>query len=231
MHFSIIVYPGTNCDHDCQHVLSDVFNQETQFVWYQEKDLPKTDCIVLPGGFSYGDYLRTGAIARFSPIMEKIMKFAEDGGMVLGICNGFQILLEAGMLPGAMLRNSHLRFVCKDVQLRTENAETLFTNELENGQVITLPIAHNEGNYFASKEVLKELEKNKQIVFRYCSPTGEITEKANPNGSLSNIAGIVNRKGNVFGLMPHPERCAEKVLGNQDGRYIFESMINYLNHN
>ncbi|MFC1852556.1 phosphoribosylformylglycinamidine synthase subunit PurQ [candidate division CSSED10-310 bacterium] len=225
MRFTIIVFPGTNCDHDCHYVLAQVFQQEVRYVWHQEEELGITDCVILPGGFSYGDYLRTGSIARFSPIMAAVMRFASEGGFVLGICNGFQILLEAGLLPGAMLRNKSLRFICRDVFLRTENNTTVFTNALKPRQIVTIPIAHMEGNYFASPEVLSDLQKNEQIIFRYCSAEGDIQTESNPNGSLDNIAGIINAEGNVFGLMPHPERCSEMLLGNNDGQYIFNSII------
>jgi phosphoribosylformylglycinamidine synthase subunit PurQ / glutaminase len=225
MRFAIIVFPGTNCDHDCGHALGDVLGQSARYVWHQDRELGPTDCVVLPGGFSYGDYLRSGAIARFSPIMDAVIRFARDGGLVLGICNGFQVLLEAGLLPGAMLRNRSLRFICRDVHLRTENNLTVFTRLLTPQQVITIPIAHMEGNYFADPEVLAELESHRQILFRYCDRDGSLTEEANPNGSLSHIAGIINREGNVFGFMPHPERCSESLLGNTDGRLIFESII------
>ena len=193
-----------------------------------DHNLQNVDCVVLPGGFSYCDYLRSGAIARFSPIMAEVKKFAEAGGLVLGICNGFQILLEAGLLPGAMLRNKNLKFLCQHVYIRIENAKTAFSNAGKKGQVLKIPIAHFDGNYYAEPELLAELEKNKQIVFRYCDEKGRVTEEANVNGSVHNIAGIVNREGNVLGMMPHPERASEKILGSEDGRVIFQSMINYL---
>jgi phosphoribosylformylglycinamidine synthase len=202
--------------------------QETVFLWHKDHNLQNVDCVVLPGGFSYGDYLRSGAIARFSPIMSEIKKFAASGGLVLGICNGFQILLEAGLLPGAMLRNKNLKFLCQHVYIRIENAKTAFSNAGKKGQVLKIPIAHFDGNYYAEPELLAELEKNKQIVFRYCDEKGRVTEEANVNGSVHNIAGIVNREGNVLGMMPHPERASEKILGSEDGRVIFQSMINYL---
>jgi len=225
MHFSVLVFPGTNCDHDCHFVLSKVFNQKVHYVWHQEKSLGVTDCVVVPGGFSYGDYLRSGAIARFSPIMDAVQNFAERGGLVLGICNGFQILLEAGLLPGAMLRNQGLRFICKDVFLRTENNQTLFTRSLSQGQILTIPIAHMDGNYFAEPDALEEMKSNSQVVFRYCDRDGSLSAEANPNGSIDSIAGIINKRGNVFSLMPHPERCCESSLGSTDGRFIFESII------
>ncbi|MBN2385177.1 phosphoribosylformylglycinamidine synthase subunit PurQ [bacterium] len=225
MHFTVIVFPGTNCDHDCYYVLSQVFHQQVNYVWHNDRTLGQTDCVIVPGGFSYGDYLRSGAIARFSPIMEAVQDFAEKGGLVLGICNGFQILLEAGLLPGAMLRNRTLRFICKDVHLRTENNQTIFTRALTEGQVITVPIAHMDGNYFAEPDVLTDMKQHNQIIFRYCDLQGNVTEEANPNGSIEHIAGIINKRGNIFSLMPHPERCCENVLGNSDGRFIFESIL------
>jgi phosphoribosylformylglycinamidine synthase len=227
--FGVVVFPGSNCDHDCYHVIKHVIGQEARFIWHKEERLPgELRVVVLPGGFSYGDYLRTGAIARFSPVMKAVEGFAKEGGLVMGICNGFQILLEAGLLPGAMLRNRGLKFVCKDVFLRVENPETPFTNALEKGSVIRVPIAHAEGNYFIDPGGLDSLVKNRQVVFRYCGREGNITDEANPNGSLSNIAGIINKEGNVLGMMPHPERCAEASLGNEDGRRVFESILSYL---
>ncbi|HEK84963.1 MAG: phosphoribosylformylglycinamidine synthase subunit PurQ [Candidatus Saccharicenans sp.] len=228
MKFGVVVFPGSNCDYDTFHALQNVMGQETVFLWHKDHDLQRVDGVVLPGGFSYGDYLRSGAIARFSPIMAEVKKFAEAGGLVLGICNGFQILLEAGLLPGAMLRNKNLKFLCQHVHIRVENQKTAFTNAARKGQVLRIPIAHFDGNYYADPELLAELEKNKQIVFRYCNEKGQVTEGANVNGSVSNIAGIINREGNVLGLMPHPERASEKILGSEDGRVIFQSMINYL---
>ncbi len=226
MKFGVVVFPGSNCDHDCYHVLKHVFNRDTEFLWHKDTvSLKGYDCIVLPGGFSYGDYLRCGAIAKFSPIIKKIKNFAESGGLVLGICNGFQILLETGLLPGALMHNKTLRFICKDVYLRVENSRTPFTRKTENGKVLKIPIAHAEGNYYADKETLKSLEDNGQIIFRYSTEGGEITEDANPNGSVNNIAGIVNKKKNVLGLMPHPERGSEAVLGSTDGSLIFESIL------
>ncbi len=201
--------------------------QPVQFIWHQEERIdPAFKVLILPGGFSYGDYLRAGAIARFSPVMKAVKDFAEKGGLVIGICNGFQILLEAGLLPGAMLRNRGLKFICRDVYLRVENNRTPFTSECREGQVLKIPIAHGEGNYFAPPEVIKSLKDNNQIVFRYCSPDGSISDEVNPNGSIENIAGIINRDGNVLGMMPHPERAAEDILGSTDGLYIFRSLIN-----
>ncbi len=228
MNIGIIVFPGSNCDRDCAHVVSEVMGQSAHLIWHQEPAFQGMDAIVLPGGFSYGDYLRTGSIARFSPIMEAVFEFVNQGGLVLGICNGFQILLEAGLLPGAMLRNKDLSFICKDTYLRVENADTPFTNSCAAGQVLTLPIAHAEGNYYTDPVTLSALQANAQIVFRYCDKEGNATTSSNPNGSLDNIAGIRNAKGNVLGLMPHPERCAEAIFSNQDGRRIFESMLTSL---
>jgi phosphoribosylformylglycinamidine synthase I len=225
MRFGIVVFPGTNCDRDCWHVVKAVLNCDVDFVWHEERDVSRFDCIILPGGFSYGDYLRVGAIARFSPVMESVRDFAEKGGLVIGICNGFQILVEAGLLPGALVRNKTIHFICKFVNLRVENANTPFTNRCEVGQVLRIPIAHNDGRYFCDKETLRRLERNGQIVFRYCTPDGEVTEEANPNGSVGNIAGIVNEKGNVLGMMPHPERASERLLGSEDGLFIWRSIL------
>lgn len=228
MNFGIVVFPGSNCDHDCAHVLRDVVGQTVTEVWHKETSLAGLDAVILPGGFSYGDYLRTGAIARFSPVMGAVKEFAEGGGLVLGVCNGFQILLEAGLLPGAMLRNQSLSFICRDVYVRVENVATPFTNRCESGQVLKIPIAHADGNYYADEVMRSQLKANAQIVFRYCAPDGQVTEEANPNGSLDNIAGIINARGNVLGMMPHPERCAEEVLGNDAGRLLFLSMLDAL---
>ena len=228
MNIGVIVFPGSNCDHDCEHVFADVLGQSVQKVWHKETSLTGLDAIILPGGFSYGDYLRAGAIARFSPVMSAIRQFAEAGGMILGICNGFQILLEAGLLPGAMLRNRSLAFVCRDTSVRVENAATVFTGRCESGQVLKLPIAHADGNYYTDPVTLSALQANAQIVFRYCTPDGKVISDANPNGSLDNIAGIKNPAGNILGMMPHPERSAEEVLGNDDGRLIFLSMLDVL---
>lgn len=228
MNIGIIVFPGSNCDRDCAYVLSEVMGQTAHFIWHQERSLKGMDAIILPGGFSYGDYLRTGAIARFSPIMDAVVEFAGRGGMVLGICNGFQMLLELGILPGAMLRNRDLSFICEDRYLRVENANTPFTNHCGSGQILKLPIAHAEGNYYTNPVALSALQANAQIVFRYCDREGNVTSQANPNGSLDNIAGIRNAAGNVLGLMPHPERGAEHLLNNEDGIYIFRSMISAL---
>jgi phosphoribosylformylglycinamidine synthase subunit PurQ / glutaminase len=223
--FGIVVFPGSNCDHDAYHVAKHVVGQDARFIWHKDRDLSGLDCVVLPGGFSYGDYLRSGAIARFSPVMEEVVAFANRGGKVLGICNGFQILLEAGLLPGAMRRNDSLKFVCKDVYLRTETADTPFTKGIAKGEVLRIPVAHAEGNYFLDDEGLQRLEGNGQVVFRYVEADGRVTPRANPNGARNNIAGIVNEKRNVLGMMPHPERLSEGVLGGEDGRRIFESLV------
>ena len=228
MNIGIIVFPGSNCDRDCAHVVSKVMGQSAHLIWHQETSLENIDAIILPGGFSYGDYLRTGSIARFSPIMESVIEFANLGGLILGICNGFQILLETGLLPGGMLRNTGLSFICENVYVRIENANTPFTNTCEPGQVIKLPIAHAEGNYYTDPVTLSALQANAQIVLRYCDKDGRVIAPANPNGSIDNIAGIRNAQGNVLGLMPHPERCAEAILDNQDGRLIFQAMVTSL---
>lgn len=225
MKTAVIVFPGSNCDSDCWHVLRDVIKTEVEYVWHKETSLPQVDLVVLPGGFSYGDYLRTGAIARFSPVMRAVQKHAEASKPVIGICNGFQVLLEAGLLPGAMLRNRSLRFVCKFVSLRTENPKTIFTNRLKKGEVLSIPIAHGEGNYFCDEKTLEELEGENRILFRYSSEDGKIGDEFNPNGSLSHIAGIMNKQGNVLGMMPHPERASESILGSADGRKIWESIL------
>ena len=222
MKTGILVFPGSNCDMDCYHVIKDVLGQKTEYIWHGDKKLDHFDALILPGGFSYGDYLRTGAIARFSPVMDSVIEFADSGKLVIGICNGFQILLESGLLPGAMLRNRDLHFICRYVDLKVENEKTPFTSKLKKGRVLRIPIAHNEGNYFADDETLRKLKNNNQIIFRYCS---------NPNGSLEDIAGICNERGNVLGMMPHPERCSEALLGSDDGRLIFESMIDWVKKN
>ena len=223
MKFGVVIFPGSNCDQDCVDVLKDVLGQQVVPLWHQDTTLRGCDAIILPGGFSYGDYLRTGAIAHLSPIMGAIKRFAHDGGLVIGICNGFQILLESGLLPGAMLRNTGLRFICRFVTLRVERTETPFTNRFQPGQVVQLPIAHNEGRYTGDAKTLKDVRD--QVVFRYCDADGKLIESANPNGSTDFIAGITNERGNVLGMMPHPERASEEVLGSSDGRLIFESMI------
>jgi len=223
--FGIIVFPGSNCDHDCYHVIKHVFAQDAEYVWHKETVLKGFDCVVLPGGFSYGDYLRTGSIARFSPVMNEVVSFANKGGLVLGICNGFQVLTEAGLLPGVLMRNRDLKFICSRQTLRVENNTTPFTRDYSAGQVVDIPVAHADGNYFADEETVKELEGSGRVVFRYADAKGNVTAEANPNGSLSNIAGIVSEAGNVLGMMPHPERAAEEVLGCVDGRGVFSSII------
>ena len=225
MKFAVVVFPGSNCDADCFHVIRNVMHEPVEYLWHRESSVSGFDAIILPGGFSYGDYLRTGAIARFSPVMNAVIKFAKSGGLVIGICNGFQILLESGLLPGAMLRNDSLKFVCKHVFLRCENNQTNFTNQYRKGDVLNIPIAHGEGNYFADPETIKRLNENNQIIFRYCDPLGNITKESNPNGSCENIAGIMNREGNVLGMMPHPERASEEALGSVDGLGVFKSMM------
>jgi phosphoribosylformylglycinamidine synthase I len=227
MKFGVIIFPGSNCDYDAYMVIKDVIKQEVKFLWHQVTSLSNCDCVILPGGFSYGDYLRTGAIARFSSIMKKVMDFARNGGLVVGICNGFQILLEVGLLPGAMLRNTSLRFICKFVHIEVENEKTPFTNLCHKGQVLKIPIAHTDGNYFISGDGLKKLKQNQQIVFRYCDQYGKITPEANPNGSLYDIAGVCNEKRNVLGMMPHPERASERILGTEDGKHIFQSIVSF----
>lgn len=225
MNIGVVVFPGSNCDHDCQHVFRDVLAQDVTMIWHKETSVSGLDAIILPGGFSYGDYLRTGAIAQFSPVMQTVKRFASEGGLVLGICNGFQILLEAGLLPGAMLRNRSLHFICRETYVKVENAATPFTHLCKPGQVLKIPVAHADGNYYADPVTLAGLQANAQVVFRYCAADGSVTPESCPNGSLDNIAGIRNAEGNVLGLMPHPERCAEMVIGNEDGRAIFLSMI------
>jgi phosphoribosylformylglycinamidine synthase subunit PurQ / glutaminase len=226
--FGIVVFPGSNCDHDCYHTIKHVLGHEARFVWHEETDLSDYDCIIIPGGFSYGDYLRTGSIASLSPIMRSVSDYACAGGPVIGICNGFQVLVEAGLLPGSLIKNASLKFICKWVYLRLENSDTLFTSNMNIGDVLRIPVAHGEGNYFCTDEDLKELERNSQIIFRYSTPSGEVIDEANPNGSLDNIAGISNKEGNVLGMMPHPERCSEGLMGGEDGRAIFESLISNL---
>ena len=224
--FGVVVFPGSNCDHDAYYVLKKIFNYDVNFLWHKESDLQESEVIILPGGFSYGDYLRSGSIARFSPIMNSVIDFANKGGTVLGICNGFQILLEAGLLPGVLLKNNSLQFVCKDVYLMTENIDTVFTNSISENDVLKIPIAHGEGNYFANEHTIEKLESNKQILFRYSSKDGNVDMEYNPNGSILNIAGIANEKGNILGMMPHPERCCDTLLGKTDGTKIFNSIIN-----
>ena len=225
--FGVVVFPGSNCDHDAYHVAKKILGQDAVFLWHKEANLQNVDAVILPGGFSYGDYLRCGAIARFSPIMREVVRFAERGGTVIGICNGFQILVEAGLLPGVLLRNTSLKFACKYVRLKVENAGTRFTGACSPGDVLSIPIAHGDGNYFTDPETLRRLEGNGQVVFRYCDASGVPTEEANPNGSLANIAGIINEHGNVLGMMPHPERASDPVLGFTDGQKVFQSMVEY----
>jgi len=228
MKFGVLVFPGSNCDHDTYNVIETIARQPVTFLWHDSEDLQGVDAVLVPGGFAYGDYLRTGAIARFSPVMGAVQKFAASGGLVLGICNGFQILTEAGLLPGALMRNAGLKYICKQVHLRTETANTPFTGTLEKGRVLKIPIGHMEGNYFCTPEELRRLESEDRIVFRYATPEGAITPEANPNGSLGNIAGILNEGRNVLGMMPHPDRSSEQILGSADGWKIFESMVGAL---
>ncbi len=225
MKFGVVVLPGSNCDHDALHVTNQVLGEEAVVLWHKETDLKGSDVVIIPGGFAHGDYLRAGALAKFAPIMEPIRRHAENGGLVLGICNGFQVLTEAGLLPGALMRNQHLRFLSRDVHLRTEETDTPFTSELQPGEVFRVPIAHGEGNYFADDATLDELERNRQVIFRYSDADGRLTPDANPNGSARHIAGICNKRRNVLGMMPHPERCAEPVLGNAAGLAVFQSIV------
>jgi len=227
MNFAIVVFPGSNCDHDAYHAVKHVLGQEAHFVWHKDTSLGSADVVVLPGGFAHGDYLRTGAIARFSPVMNAVQTFADRGGPVIGICNGFQVLLEAGLLPGAMLRNTDM-YRCEYVHVRVEQTDTPFTGLCTPGQVLKIPIAHGEGNYYADDATLDELERNRQVIFRYTTPAGDVTAAANPNGSARNIAGICNRQRNVVGLMPHPERACEVPLGSDDGKIVLESVVNAL---
>jgi phosphoribosylformylglycinamidine synthase I len=227
LRFAVVVFPGTWSDHDCQHSLTAVARQQADLVWHRESDLPSYDCIVLPGGFSYGDYLRTGAIARFSPVMEAVVRHAEAGKPVIGICNGFQVLCEAHLLPGALMRNDSLQYRCEWVHLRVENAGTPFTAACEPGQVLRIPISHGEGRYFADTATLDELEASGRVVFRYSMANGDVTPEANPNGSERNIAGIVNERGNVLGMMPHPERACEPLMGGEDGLLLWRSVVEW----
>lgn len=226
--FGVIVFPGSNCDHDAYHAMKHVMNCEVKFLWHKDTDLSGIDFLIVPGGFSYGDYLRSGAIARFSPIMQEVVKFAEKGGPVMGICNGFQILLEAGLIPGAMMHNEKLRFICKNVHIRCETTDSLFTASLEKGTAYEVPVSHGEGNYFINEDGLSSLQDNDQILFRYCNVEGNLSEEANFNGSIDHIAGITNQGRNVLGMMPHPERAMEKILGMEDGKRIFESILHSL---
>jgi phosphoribosylformylglycinamidine synthase subunit PurQ / glutaminase len=224
----VIVFPGSNCDHDAYHAMKHIMNAETKFLWHKESDLSDVDLLIIPGGFSYGDYLRSGAIAKFSPIMSSVIDYAKKGNPVLGICNGFQILLESGLLPGAMLHNENLRFICKQVHIRVESTRSLFTGSMRNGQIIKIPVSHGEGNYFIDRDGLASLEEKDQIAFRYTNSKGEITDESNINGSTDSIAGITNIAGNVLGMMPHPERAMEDSLGSSDGKLFFESVFNRL---
>jgi phosphoribosylformylglycinamidine synthase len=224
MKFGVIIFPGSNCDHDAYWTVQQVLKQPVTFLWHESHDLENSDAIIVPGGFAYGDYLRTGAIAKFSPVMESVRRFSEGGGLVLGICNGFQILCEAGLLPGALMRNAGLKYVCKPVRVRVENADTPFTNACREGEVLSIPIGHMEGNYFCDEATLEELRRADRIVLRYCDASGEVTRESNPNGSLDNIAGISSPGRNVLGMMPHPERASENLLGGVDGFKIFESL-------
>jgi phosphoribosylformylglycinamidine synthase len=228
MKFGVLVFPGSNCDHDTYNVIAEIARQPATFLWHDSEDLQGVDAVLVPGGFAYGDYLRTGAIARFSPVMQAVQKFASGGGLVLGICNGFQILTEAGLLPGALMRNAGLKYICKQVHLRVETADSPFTNQLRKGEVLQIPIGHMEGNYFCTAEDLRELEAEDRIAFRYATAAGDVTAEANPNGSLSNIAGILNAGRNVLGMMPHPDRSSEKLLGSSDGWKVFASMVGAL---
>jgi phosphoribosylformylglycinamidine synthase subunit PurQ / glutaminase len=228
MKFGVVVFPGSNCDHDAFYAIGNVLQKPVEFIWHQSGDLANCDAVILPGGFAFGDYLRTGAIARFSPVMKSVEKFAKSGGMVLGICNGFQILLEAGLLPGAMMRNVGLRYICRHVHIRVEQTNTPFTGAAKQNQVLKIPIAHNDGNYNCDEATLADLEKNRQVIFRYTTADGSDDSSGNPNGSMNNIAGICNRERNVAGLMPHPERAVEAVLDSADGLVVFQSMVEAL---
>ena len=225
MRFGILVFPGSNCDFDCYYVIKNLLGQSAEFIWHKETDLPSVDALIIPGGFSYGDYLRTGAIAHYSPIMANLRKFTDSGRLVLGICNGFQILMEAGLLPGAMLRNQTVKFICRDIHIRVDSSRSPCTAAFPKGRVLKMPVAHADGNYYADSETLRSLEKNQQILFRYCSEDGQITVGDNPNGSLNAIAGICNPDGNIVGMMPHPERCSEGFDGNSDGLLLFQSIL------
>jgi phosphoribosylformylglycinamidine synthase len=228
MKFGVLVFPGSNCDHDTYNVIAEIAHQPVSFLWHDSEDLGGVDAVLVPGGFAYGDYLRTGAIARFSPVMQAVKKFASDGGLVLGICNGFQILAEAGLLPGALMRNAGLKYICKQVHLRVETADSRFTNQLLVGEVLQIPIGHMEGNYYCDEATLAQLRDQDRIAFRYSDERGKITPEANPNGSLDNIAGILNEGRNVLGMMPHPDRSSEALLGSSDGFHIFRSMLSVL---
>ncbi len=226
--FGVMLFPGSNCDYDCQYAVREVLGEEAEFIWHADGSPLRYDCIILPGGFSYGDYLRPGAIGKFAPAMERLREYAAGGGLVLGICNGFQILLEAGLLPGAMLRNQGLKFICQEVYLRVEKSDSPCTSLVRPGQIVRIPINHYEGNYLADEETLNKVTSKGQIIFRYCDSQGRVSEEANPNGSLANIAGLTNEQGNVLGMMPHPERCCEKELGGEDGLLVFRSIADSL---
>lgn len=228
MKFGVVTFPGSNCDYDSFAAAKHVLGEDAEFLWHKSEDLLNSDVVILPGGFSYGDYLRAGAISKFSPIMDKVIKFAKSGGIVIGICNGFQVLTECGLLPGALIRNDHLRFSCKKVYLKVENNKTPFTSVCNQSEILKIPIAHGEGNYYHFNEEIDKLEKNNQIVFRYCDSDGNVTQNSNPNGSINNIAGIVNSEGNVLGMMPHPERAVEDILGSVDGLKVFESLKSFV---
>src|SRR5215468_5366724 len=228
MKFGVVIFPGSNCEHDCYYVIESVLGKSVEYIWHQDTSVKGFDAVILPGGFAYGDYLRTGALAKFSPVMNAIREFAGKGGLVFGICNGFQILTEAGLLPGALMRNAGTKYVCRFLHLRTETVDTPFTNLMKKDQLLYIPIGHGDGNYYADDETLKRLNDNDQIVFRYVDSSGRVTAEANPNGSLENIAGIVNEQRNVLGMMPHPDRSSEEILGSADGKLIFESMVNAL---
>jgi phosphoribosylformylglycinamidine synthase len=227
MKFGVVVFPGSNCDLDAYHMVKDVLGQPVDYIWHQEESVDGYDCVILPGGFSYGDYLRCGAIARFSPVMKSVVDFANSGGLVIGICNGFQVLVEAGLLPGALYRNTNLQFRCQFTHLKVENHDTPFTRGVEQGRLLKIPVAHGEGNYFADADTLKRMEANEQIIFRYATEAGEVTDTANPNGSVYNIAGVCNETKNVLGMMPHPERAGEAALGSEDGRLLFTSILKH----
>ncbi|MCF8306907.1 MAG: phosphoribosylformylglycinamidine synthase subunit PurQ [Ignavibacteriales bacterium] len=227
--FGIVVYPGSNCDHDAYYAVKKQLGFDADFLWHKEKDLKNSDVIILPGGFSYGDYLRTGAVARFSPIMDKVFNFAETGGIVIGICNGFQILLESNLLPGCMIQNETLKFICRDVYLKVETKSSIFSSDIKK-DILRIPVAHGEGNYYADENTLSELNANSQILFRYSSETGDTGKLFNPNGSLENIAGILNKRGNILGMMPHPERACDNSLRNTDGESIFYSVVKSFNY-
>lgn len=224
----VIVFPGSNCDHDAYHALKHVMDADVKFLWHKDTDVSGLDLIIVPGGFSYGDYLRSGAIARFSPIMQELITYAKKGGPVMGICNGFQILLEAGLIPGAMRHNEQLKFICKDVHIRVESTQSMYTSSLQKGQLLSIPVSHGEGNYYVDNDGLNELQDNDQVLFRYVNAHGETTPEANINGSIDHIAGITNKQKNVLGMMPHPERAMEKLLGKEDGKLIFESILQAL---